>query len=173
LVGFLHLKPTAGCRISTLIFEFCFVEGGVVSINIPWKIYQGQQSSCPLGVSIKDIARVFNWLKCLGWVSAPQAQSRVSNINFDMQWCTMLWDVPYSTNSNVIPGISVLMGHSWRIPIQLNVTKFGFQIILAYLPATIIVYTFPFFSSKYNNAKGIFFFEKDYFCICSKLWLVN
>jgi hypothetical protein len=35
--GFPHLKPTAGCQISTLIFEktiiFSFVEG--VSLNIP------------------------------------------------------------------------------------------------------------------------------------------
>ena len=28
LGGFLHLKPTAGCQISTLIFEFIFVYGG-------------------------------------------------------------------------------------------------------------------------------------------------
>jgi hypothetical protein len=37
LGGFLHLKPTVGCQISTLIFEFSFVEG--VSMNILWKIY--------------------------------------------------------------------------------------------------------------------------------------
>jgi hypothetical protein len=37
-------------------------------MNIPWKIYQGRQSSCPLGVEIKGIARVFNWLKCLGGI---------------------------------------------------------------------------------------------------------
>jgi hypothetical protein len=36
-------------------------------------------------------------------------RSRVSNINFDMQQSTMLWDIPYSTNSNVIPGIYVFM----------------------------------------------------------------
>ena len=40
------------------------------------------------------------------WVSAPETHSRVSNINFDMQWSTMLWDIPYSTNNNVIHGIS-------------------------------------------------------------------
>jgi hypothetical protein len=69
----------------------------------------------------------------------------------------MLWDIPYSTNSNVIPGISIMMGHSrrppQRIPIQLNVTKFGFQIILIYLPATTIVYTFPFIFSLQNTTK--------------------
>ena len=31
-VGFCTSNPTAGCQTSTLIFEFCFVEG--VSINI-------------------------------------------------------------------------------------------------------------------------------------------
>jgi hypothetical protein len=55
--GLLHLKPTAGCQISTLIFEFSFVEG--VSMNIPGKIYEERQNSCPLGVSIKGIARAF------------------------------------------------------------------------------------------------------------------
>ena len=29
LCGFLHLKPTAGCQILTLIFEYFFVEGGL------------------------------------------------------------------------------------------------------------------------------------------------
>ena len=33
-VGFLHLKPTAGCQFSTLIFDFFLWKGGV-SINIP------------------------------------------------------------------------------------------------------------------------------------------
>ena len=72
LGGFQHLKPLAGCQISTLIFEFCFVEGSLY--NIPSKIYQGRHSSCPLVVSIKDIARVFNWFKCLVGVrtSSPQ-----------------------------------------------------------------------------------------------------
>jgi hypothetical protein len=29
LGGFLHLKPTAECQISTLIFDFFFMEGGL------------------------------------------------------------------------------------------------------------------------------------------------
>jgi hypothetical protein len=37
LGGCPHLKPTVGCQISTLIFEFSFVEG--FSMNIPWTIY--------------------------------------------------------------------------------------------------------------------------------------
>jgi len=51
-----------------------------------------------------------------GWVSAPQAHSRVSNNNFDMDWDAMLWDIPNSANSNVIPGISVFIGHASRPP---------------------------------------------------------
>ena len=38
----MHLKPIAGCQISTLIFE------NRVSNKYPIKIYQGRQSSCPL-----------------------------------------------------------------------------------------------------------------------------
>jgi hypothetical protein len=33
LGGFLHLKPTVGCQISTLIFEFVFMEGGSLLIS--------------------------------------------------------------------------------------------------------------------------------------------
>jgi hypothetical protein len=62
LGGILHLKPTAGCQISTLIFEKKWWRGGV-SINIRWKIYQGWQSSCPLWAYFKGIVLVFNWLK--------------------------------------------------------------------------------------------------------------
>ena len=35
-------------------------------MNILCKIYEGRQSSYPLGVSIKGIVRVLNRLKCLG-----------------------------------------------------------------------------------------------------------
>ena len=37
----MHLKPTAGCQISILIFGKKIVEG--VSINIPLRIYQGRK----------------------------------------------------------------------------------------------------------------------------------
>ena len=46
LGGILHLKPTAGCQISTLIFGY----GGGGAINIPWKIAEGRPSSFPLEV---------------------------------------------------------------------------------------------------------------------------
>jgi hypothetical protein len=47
----MHLKPTAGYQISILIFENKLWRG--VSMNIPWKIYQGRQSSCPLLAKLK------------------------------------------------------------------------------------------------------------------------
>ena len=52
----MHLKPTAGCQISTLIFGF----GGGASIHIPRKITEGRQSSLPLVVYVEGIARTFN-----------------------------------------------------------------------------------------------------------------
>jgi hypothetical protein len=55
LGGFLHLKPAAGCQISTLTFDFFLWRGG--SINISWKIYQGRQSSCHLGFKSKILSR--------------------------------------------------------------------------------------------------------------------
>ena len=54
LGGIMHLKPTAGCQISILIFEKKLWRG--VSINIPWKIYQGRQSSFPLLASLKVLS---------------------------------------------------------------------------------------------------------------------
>jgi hypothetical protein len=47
LVGFLHLQPTAGCQISTLISGFSFGWG---PLNIPWKIANRRQSPFSLGV---------------------------------------------------------------------------------------------------------------------------
>ena len=51
LGGIMHLNPTARCQISILIFEKKLWR--VVSINIPWKICQGRQSSCPLLAKLK------------------------------------------------------------------------------------------------------------------------
>jgi hypothetical protein len=47
----MHLKPTAECQISTLIFEKKYVERGLYKYLI--KIYQGRQSSCPLLAKLK------------------------------------------------------------------------------------------------------------------------
>jgi hypothetical protein len=47
----MHLKPTAGCQISILIFEKKIVEEGLY--KYPIKIDQGRQSSCPLLAKLK------------------------------------------------------------------------------------------------------------------------
>jgi hypothetical protein len=47
----MHLKPTAGCEISILIFKKKIVKGGLY--KYPIKIYQGRQSSCPLLARLK------------------------------------------------------------------------------------------------------------------------
>jgi len=83
LGGFRHLKPTAGCQISTLIFYFFLWRG--VPINISWKIYQGRQSSWPIGVYVKGIARAFQWHKCLGGFLhlKPTAGCQISTLIFE------------------------------------------------------------------------------------------
>ena len=78
----MHLKPTAGCQISILIFEKQLWKGGLY--KYPIKIYEERQSSFPTFICIKGIARVFNWLMCLGGIMKLKAHSRVSNINFDI-----------------------------------------------------------------------------------------
>ena len=57
-----------------------------VSINIPWNIYaEATAKFLPTwGVSQKYFPGPFTVLRCLGGISAPQAHSRVSNINFDI-----------------------------------------------------------------------------------------
>jgi hypothetical protein len=139
LVGILHLKPTAGCQISTLIFRF----GGGGFINIPWTFVEGRQSSFPLksklllgpltdlsawvwlctsspqqgvkyhlwylelgrpytyalkkcrrtessfplGVEIKSIARVFKWFMCLGGIMhlKPTVGCQISTLIFEFK----------------------------------------------------------------------------------------
>jgi hypothetical protein len=62
-VGFCTSSPQQGVKYQ--LWYLILFYGGGVSINIPWKIFQGRQSSWPLGVSVKGIARAFNRLKCL------------------------------------------------------------------------------------------------------------
>ena len=80
--GFLHIKPTAGCQISTLIIWKHFCGKGRGSMNIPWKIPNGKVLA-HLGFKSKvfpgPLIDISAW-----WVSAHQAHSRVSNINFDI-----------------------------------------------------------------------------------------
>ena len=47
----MHLKSTAGCQISILIFENRLWRGDIYKYRI--KIYQGRQSSCPLLAKLK------------------------------------------------------------------------------------------------------------------------
>ena len=61
---FMHLKPTAGCQISTLIFECFFVEGGLY--KYPMKNIWRTAKFLPTFDIDKGIARVLNWLKSLG-----------------------------------------------------------------------------------------------------------
>ena len=79
---FLHLKPTVVCQISTLIYEFSFVERNrykYLNKNILWTTkflptWGFNQRYWP-GLYLTEVP---------GCVSAPQAHSRLSNINFDI-----------------------------------------------------------------------------------------
>ena len=93
LGGIMHLKPTAGCQISTLVFEEKLWSGRV-SINIQWKIYQERESSCSIGIPIKSVAIVINWLKCLGGIMylKPTAGCQISTLIFeDKLWSEGLY----------------------------------------------------------------------------------
>ena len=84
--------PQAHSRVSNINFDISKKNyGREVSINIPWKIYRRTPKFLPAwGFKSKVISGPFNWLKCLGGISASQAHSRVSNINFDI-WIYFLW----------------------------------------------------------------------------------
>jgi hypothetical protein len=76
----MHLKPTAGCEISILIFEkkmpgntFNLAKGGQ-ELCRPWYIFHGILIETPL----------HNLFSNIRWDNAPQAHSKVSNINFDI-----------------------------------------------------------------------------------------
>ena len=99
LGGFLHLKPTVGCQISTLIFEKKIMEGCLYKYSM--KNILRTAKFLPTWGFNQRYCRVFNWCKCLGGFPhlKPTGGRQIS-----------------ATNNNVIPGISVLMGHSWRSP---------------------------------------------------------
>jgi hypothetical protein len=76
--GFLHLKPTVGCQISTIYFSR--------------DIHRDLPPQKKMQIS-KLIFETLLWAsgaettpgtEVHGWVSTPQAHSRVSNINFDI-----------------------------------------------------------------------------------------
>ena len=63
LGGILHLKPTAGCQISTLIFGY---RGG--GYKYPMKNCRRTAKFFPTWGLVKGIVRAFNWLKWMGWI---------------------------------------------------------------------------------------------------------
>jgi hypothetical protein len=82
----------------------------------------------------------------------------------------MLWDIPYSKNSNVIFGNSVFIDHTSRPPcrikIQLNAAKFGLKIILIklYIDIQFPILVMPLhFKKKLNQAKGTFSSKRTIF----------
>ena len=70
-----------------------------ISINIPWKLYYGRQSSCPLRVYVRDIAQAFNWLKCLGGFLQfkPTAWCQISDLIFEKKqvWRVISINIPW------------------------------------------------------------------------------
>jgi hypothetical protein len=85
LDGIMHHKPTARCQISILIFEKKLWRG--FSINIPWKIYQGWQSSCRLLAKLKIVSKNFSVLDIFVlWdiYRTPPLHNFFSNIKVDI-----------------------------------------------------------------------------------------
>ena len=83
----MHLKPTAGCQISILIFEKQIVEGGLY--KYPMKNISRTAKFLPTFGLVKGIARVFNWLKCLGGIMhlKPTAGCQISTLIFENKLC--------------------------------------------------------------------------------------
>ena len=81
LCGFIHLKPTAGSQISTLLFEKKLWRGGLY--KYPMKNILRTAKFLPTWDVDQRYCPDF-WLTAVPeWVFAPQAHGRVSNINFD------------------------------------------------------------------------------------------
>ena len=78
----MHLNPTAGCQMSTLIFEKKIVEGGLY--KYPIKNISRTAKFLPIFGYVKGIARNFNWLKCLDGIMHLTPTAGFQNINFDI-----------------------------------------------------------------------------------------
>ena len=78
----MHLKPTAECQISTLIFEKKNVEGGFY--KYPMKNISRTAKFLPTFGQVKGIARILNWVKCLGGIMHLTPTAGFQNINFDI-----------------------------------------------------------------------------------------
>jgi hypothetical protein len=117
LGGFLQLKPTAGCQISTLIFDFFLWRG--VSINIPWKYIKDGKVLDHLGIKSKVLTGSLTDLSALvGFcTSSPQLGVKYQLwylIFFYGGWSLLISHEKYIKNgkvldhllikSNVLPG---------------------------------------------------------------------
>ena len=73
-------------------------------MHIPCKITKRQQSSLPLGVEIKGIDRVFNWLKCLGGIMhlKPTAGCQISTLIFGFRGTLDISHEKLQKNGNVL-----------------------------------------------------------------------
>ena len=106
LGGIMHLKPTAGCHISTLIFEKKHCGGGLYPH--PMKKITRTQSSCQLGAYINGITRAFNWLKCLGLKMHLKltAGCRISTLIFEIKlwsgWSLLISQEKYIKDGKVL-----------------------------------------------------------------------
>jgi hypothetical protein len=80
----MHLKLTAGCQIPTLIFENKMCGGGGL-YKYTIKNISRTAKFLPTFGYLKGIARVFNWLKCLGGIMhlKPTAGCQISNLIFE------------------------------------------------------------------------------------------
>jgi hypothetical protein len=88
----MHIKPTAGCQISTLIFENKLWEG--VLYKYPMKNISRTANFLPIFYYVKGITRVFNWLKCLGGIMhlKPTPGCQISILIFEKKlWRGSLW----------------------------------------------------------------------------------
>jgi hypothetical protein len=78
----MHLKPTTGCQISTLIFENKLWRGGLY--KYPMKNISRTANFLPTFSYFKGIVRIFIGLKCLGGIMhlKPTAGCQIPTLIF-------------------------------------------------------------------------------------------
>ena len=120
LDGFLYLKPTAGCQISTLVFGFFFFWWGEC-MYIPWRISNGKVLA-HLGFKSKVLHWTFNWLKCLVGILhlKPTAGCYISTLIFRFVF--------------VLGGYSIYI--PWKIPNGKVLAHLGFKSKVLFGPLT-------------------------------------
>jgi hypothetical protein len=80
--------PQTHSRVTHINFNILIFLLGGDSLNIPWKIGHGRQSSFSIGVYVKGIALAFNWLKWLGGFQhiKPTVGWQISTLIFWFFW---------------------------------------------------------------------------------------